>query len=564
MKQLKYIIVLTLLVFLSLFNDKVQPVTIFMIGDSTMADKSLKNGNLERGWGQMLTDVLSGEIKVENYAKDGRSTKSFIAEGRWETVMARLKKGDYVFIQFGHNDEKTDSALHTVVGGSFDENLRRFVRETRAKGAFPVLFNSIVRRNFPPEGMKEHRYVYEKEGDILVDTHGEYREVPRKVAMEMNVPFVDANRLTHDLVVGLGVEESKKLFMWVPAGKYAFCPKGKVDNTHLNINGARTVASLLMKATVEVVPKLKSYFRQYDSEVYVAPYKGNRQCAISYTFDDGLLEHYTLVYPKLEEYGFKGTFWVCGKIIEDKKAALGKPRMTWKQMKEMSEKGHEISNHGWSHLILPGKTEIQIREEIDRNDSIILAEIGKRPVTFCYPGNYMDEQSVAIASIGRAGTRQYQYAIGGEKSQSTPEELDKWLDELLTSGGWGVSMTHGITYGYDFFADSSVLWNHLEKVKSKKDSVWVATFEEVSAYVKEWKNIRLEICKGKTEWVVTPCLPLDSTLFNQPLTIVLNLKSENRIRNVWQDGKQIPVQKRDGKCLFEFNPYGGIIRIRLK
>lgn len=179
-------------------------------------------------------------------------------------------------------------------------------------------------------------------------------------------------------------------------------------------------------------------------------------------------------------------------------------------------------------------------------------------------GNYMDEQSVAIASIGRAGTRQYQYAIGGEKSQSTPEELDKWLDELLTSGGWGVSMTHGITYGYDFFADSSVLWNHLEKVKSKKDSVWVATFEEVSAYVKEWKNIRLEICKGKTEWVVTPCLPLDSTLFNQPLTIVLNLKSENRIRNVWQDGKQIPVQKRDGKCLFEFNPYGGIIRIRLK
>lgn len=127
--------------------------------------------------------------------------------------------------------------------------------------------------------------------------------------------------------------------MWVPAGKYAFCPKGKVDNTHLNINGARTVASLLMKATVEVVPKLKSYFRQYDSEVYVAPYKGNRQCAISYTFDDGLLEHYTLVYPKLEEYGFKGTFWVCGKIIEDKKAALGKPRMTWKQMKEMSEKG---------------------------------------------------------------------------------------------------------------------------------------------------------------------------------------------------------------------------------
>lgn len=232
-----------------------------MIGDSTMADKNLQNGNIERGWGQVLPDMLTDEVRVENYACDGRSSLSFIDEGRWDAVVAKLRKGDYLFIQFGHNDEKPDSALHTVPGESFDENLQRFVNEARAKGAIPVLFNSIVRRNFPPAGIKEHYYVYKMEGNVLVDTHGAYLESPRKVAQEMNVPFVDANRLTHELVAGLGVEESKELFMWVSAGEYAFCPKGKVDNTHLNIYGAKMIADLLMKAVVLEVPALAPYFR---------------------------------------------------------------------------------------------------------------------------------------------------------------------------------------------------------------------------------------------------------------------------------------------------------------
>lgn len=564
MKTLRNILLPVLLFCLSSFVDKERPVTIFMIGDSTMADKKLSNGNIERGWGQMLPDLLTDEVQVRNHAKDGRSTRSFIAEGRWDAVLAELKKGDYVFIQFGHNDEKNDSTLHTVPGGSFDENLRRFVSETRSKGAIPVLFNSIVRRNFPPEGMKEHRYVYETEGTILVDTHGAYRNVPAKVACEMNVPFVDANQLTHRLVEELGVEESKKLFMWVPAGKYAFCPKGKVDNTHLNIQGARTVVSLLINATAEVIPELKAYLRMYDSEIYVAPYKDDKQCAVSYTFDDGLQEHYTLVYPKLEEYGLKGTFWVCGKIIEDNEAALGKPRMTWEQMKEMADKGHEISNHGWSHLVLRDKTTDQVREEIHKNDSIIFAKIGKRPMTFCYPGNFVDEQAVEMASAGRVGTRLQQYSIGGEKAKSTPEKLDKWLEQLLVSGGWGVGMTHGITYGYDFFADPSILWKHFEKVKSKEDSIWVDTFEEVATYVKEWKNTRLDICKGESEWIVTPSLSLDSRLFNHPLTLVLNLNPGKEIKKAWQNGKRIPIRKRNGKNLLDFNPYGGSIQVDLK
>ena len=256
MKNLKIKLLFALcviLLFSAFITEKKDVITIFMIGDSTMANKSLKNGNLERGWGQMLPCFLTEDA-----------------------VLAKLKKGDYVFIQFGHNDEKASEKLHTDPGTTFDDNLRRFVRETREKGAYPVLFNSIVRRNFPPEGVTEPKGSYEVEGNVLVDTHGEYLNSPRRVAEEMDVPFVDLNKLTHDLVVNLGVEKSKSLFMWVPAGIYDFCPKGKIDNTHLNIYGGKVVAGIAMEAVAKVVPALAPYVRHYDPEVYAADYEDNK------------------------------------------------------------------------------------------------------------------------------------------------------------------------------------------------------------------------------------------------------------------------------------------------
>jgi len=165
----------------------------------------------------------------------------------------------------------------------------------------------------------------------LVDTHGEYLESPRRVAKEMDVPFVDLNKLTYDLVVSMGVEKSKSLFMWVPTGIYDFCPKGKIDNTHLNISGGKVVAGIAMEAVAKVVPELAAYMRSHDSEVYVADYKDDKQCAISYTFDDGLEEHYTLVFPEMEKVGFKGTFWIWGKGIENVTEQQDKPRMTWNE-----------------------------------------------------------------------------------------------------------------------------------------------------------------------------------------------------------------------------------------
>ena len=240
-------------------------ITICMIGDSTMANKKIDGGNPERGWGMVLPGFFSEDIRIDNHAANGRSSKSFISEGRWEKVISKVKKGDYVFIQFGHNDEKADSTRHTDPGSTFDEILRRYVNETRAKGGIPVLFNSIVRRNFvqPKDdaiakdvrrtpGEKEQP----KEGTVLFDTHGAYLDAPRNVAKELGVTFIDMNKITHDLVQGLGPVESKKLFMFVEPNQVPAFPKGREDNTHLNVYGARTIAGLAVDAIGKEIPEL--------------------------------------------------------------------------------------------------------------------------------------------------------------------------------------------------------------------------------------------------------------------------------------------------------------------
>ncbi len=215
---------------------------IYLIGDSTMADKpGTPEENPERGWGQLLPECFKPEAAVRNHAVNGRSSKSFISEGRWDAILKELKKGDYVFIQFGHNDQKDqDSTRYTNPWSSYRRNLEKFVAETRAKGAFPVLFSSIVRRNFNEKG-------------VLVDTHGAYPFVARQVAMEKEVPFIDMQLLTEDYVRALGPEPSKEIYLWTTPGQYARFPDGAKDNTHLSLKGARTYAGLV----VEEIKRLK-------------------------------------------------------------------------------------------------------------------------------------------------------------------------------------------------------------------------------------------------------------------------------------------------------------------
>ena len=259
--------ILVALLALTAFTEGEKRITVFMIGDSTMANKSITGGKPERGWGHVLGGFFTEDIIVDNHAVNGRSSKSFIDEGRWDKVLSRIKPGDYVVIQFGHNDEKPKADRHTDPGTTFDANLERFVNESRERGATPILMNAIVRRNFlAPCDQPGHIVASDNqvEGDTLYDTHGAYLDSPRNVAKKLNVPFVDANKITHELVQGLGREESKKLYMWVEPNTVPAVPKGSVDNTHLNIYGARVVAGLLVDAMAEVVPALAPYVRHYD------------------------------------------------------------------------------------------------------------------------------------------------------------------------------------------------------------------------------------------------------------------------------------------------------------
>lgn len=278
MKKISAFFVVTL--FCMLLTSSTKQITIFIIGDSTAANKSNYKTNPERGWGMVLQGFYDARILVDNHAVNGQSTKSFIDDGRWKKVIDKVKPGDYVFIQFGHNDEKPNPKRHTDPGSTFDDNLRKFCRETMAKGGHPVLFNAVVRRNFmrkvdstvEDESLRSVKYGDEEvNSDTLIDTHGAYLFPPKYIAKELGVPFVDANRVTHDIEQGMGIEGSRKLHMWLKPGEVESIPDGRKDNTHYNIYGARVVAEALAKAIAQEVPALKKYIIHYD---YVVSEKG--------------------------------------------------------------------------------------------------------------------------------------------------------------------------------------------------------------------------------------------------------------------------------------------------
>lgn len=222
---------LTLLISTVCFGQK---TTLYTIGDSTMANKKDPEKNPEHGWAQVLQSFFKENIVVENKAVNGRSTKSFINEKRWDSIYTKLKKGDYVFIEFGHNDEKIeDSTRYTNPHTSYRYNLIRFVKESREKGAIPILFTSIARRNFNEKG-------------VLVPTHGDYPLETRLVAQEYKVPFIDLEYYTELLEQSYGPEKSKQLHLHFKAGENLYYNKDKADDTHLSKEGATAIAKIVI------------------------------------------------------------------------------------------------------------------------------------------------------------------------------------------------------------------------------------------------------------------------------------------------------------------------------
>ena len=226
-----------------------QPVTVFLAGDSTMAPK-LAEKRPETGWGEMLgPHFKDGRVAVDNRALNGRSTKSFIAEGRWQNLSDALKKGDYVFIQFGHNDQSKDKGERYTPPEDFKGNLIKFVTEVRAKGGTPVLMTPVMRRRFDKDGK-------------FYDTHGDYPEYVRTVARDYKVPLIDMQRKSEAVILKYGVEESKSLFLHLKPGENVNYPNGVEDNTHFSPLGAEEMAKLAVEGIAENKLELRKLLKK--------------------------------------------------------------------------------------------------------------------------------------------------------------------------------------------------------------------------------------------------------------------------------------------------------------
>ena len=238
---MRYLIVLAI-VGICAFALPDRAIKIFMAGDSTIAIKETK-AYPETGWGMPFVYFWDSTVTVVNRAKNGRSTKTFISEGLWNSIYSEAKDGDYVFIQFGHNDESPDKKERYATPDTFKMNLTRFIKETREKKAIPVLLIPVSRRRFDKEGK-------------AIETHTQYSSLVQEVAKETGVLFIDLDEKSRVLYQQFGKENSKLLFLQLKAGEHPNYPDGREDNTHFNELGARLIAQLVLQEIKEKIPEL--------------------------------------------------------------------------------------------------------------------------------------------------------------------------------------------------------------------------------------------------------------------------------------------------------------------
>ncbi|MGZ8848436.1 MAG: LamG-like jellyroll fold domain-containing protein, partial [Pyrinomonadaceae bacterium] len=245
-------------------------VTVFLAGDSTMARK-LPEKRPETGWGEALQQFFDEtKVRIDNHAQNGRSTRTFIEERRWQAIVDKLKTGDYVFIQFGHNDASKEKVDRYTPPADYRRNLIRFVSDVRAKKAIPVLLTPVMRRRF------------DKDGQFL-DSHGEYPNIVRAVAADNKVAFIDMHRKSEFVIKQYGVEASRKLFLQLKPDENPNYPKGIEDNTHFSPLGAGIMASLAVDGIREQKLGLAKYLNLNTWKIDNLKEIGGNQLAITGT-----------------------------------------------------------------------------------------------------------------------------------------------------------------------------------------------------------------------------------------------------------------------------------------
>jgi len=207
-------------------------ITIWMIGDSTMAIKDPK-AFPETGWGMPFVQFWDSTVRVDNRAKNGRSSKSFTAEGLWKPVIGNMSEGDYLIIQFGHNDESKDKGERYSAPEEFKANLTSYITQAKSKKAIPILITPVGRRKFDEAGK-------------VKDTHLGYSDLVKQVAREQNTPLIDLDKKSQELYQLMGPETSKLLFNYLEPGEHPNFPNGVKDDTHFSELGARKMAEIVL------------------------------------------------------------------------------------------------------------------------------------------------------------------------------------------------------------------------------------------------------------------------------------------------------------------------------
>jgi lysophospholipase L1-like esterase len=230
-------------------------VKILLAGDSTMQDTN-RDKNLDWGWGQVFPRFFNDSVSILNFAKGGRSTRTFIEEGLWDDLMAEAAPGDYVFIQFGHNDASQKKPDRYTPPDRYRQFLEKFVAEALAKDVHPVLVTPVAQRKF-------------KNGQLIANTHGPYPAVVKEVAAKNGVPLIDLQEKSVKLIRQYSEEESKKIFVYVAPGESRLFPEGKGDDTHFSQFGAMQMANLIAEGIKELnISELIKFLRNTDLQTY--------------------------------------------------------------------------------------------------------------------------------------------------------------------------------------------------------------------------------------------------------------------------------------------------------
>lgn len=294
--------------------------------------------------------------------------------------------------------------------------------------------------------------------------------------------------------------------------------------------------------------------------IHVAKYKGDRAAAISYTFDDGRRDHYTLAWPMLKEFGFHSTFFIVASPVPDASAdAIAKKPgefggISWSELKEMAADGQEIANHTWTHQNLVTLDDAALHDQIDKCAAAIKDKIGVAPISFCYPGNSRNAHVREVALQTHLATREYQKEIG--TLTMTTDDANAWADETVKRGAWGVTMIHGISTGYHPLSSPDVLRNHLAYVHGHAAQIWVETFGNVARYVAERDAAVIsDIRRSKRSATFTVTTSLANPLYDFPLTIVVPVPSIAAGRpKATRDGSPIPCVSVEGAVLVDVAP----------